>query len=90
VGKTSAFHVTEVLRVSLEENLAMIGESVGHLRAAGRDVIYDAEHFFDGWKLDRDYALKTVRAAAEAGAALVVMCDTNGGTMPEEIAAITR
>ncbi len=90
VGKTSAFHVTEVLRVSLEENLAMIADSVRYLREAGREVIYDAEHFFDGWKLDPDYALKTVRAAAEAGASIVVMCDTNGGTMPEEIARITR
>lgn len=90
VGKTSAFHVTEVLRVSLEENLAMIAETVGYLREAGREVIYDAEHFFDGWKLDPEYALKTVKAAAEAGASTIVMCDTNGGTMPEEIAAITR
>ncbi len=90
VGKTSAFHVTEVLRVTLEENLAMISESVEHLREAGRKVIYDAEHFFDGWKLNPEYALSTVRAAAEAGAELIVMCDTNGGSMPEEIAAITR
>jgi 2-isopropylmalate synthase len=90
VGKTSAFHVTEVLRVSLEENLAMIAETIRYLREAGREVIYDAEHFFDGWKLDSDYALKTVKAAAEAGACSIVMCDTNGGTMPEEIAAITR
>jgi len=90
VGKTSAFHVTEVLRVSLEENLAMIADSVRYLREAGREVIYDAEHFFDGWKLDPEYALKTVRAAAEAGANVIVMCDTNGGSMPEEIAAITR
>ncbi len=90
VGKTSAFHVTEVLRVSLEENLAMIAETIRYLRDAGREVIYDAEHFFDGWKLDSDYALRTVKAAAEAGAGTIVMCDTNGGTMPEEIAAITR
>ncbi len=90
VGKTSAFHVTEVLRVTLEENLAMIADSVRYLCEAGREVIYDAEHFFDGWKLDPEYALKTVRAAAEAGASIVVMCDTNGGSMPEEIAAITR
>lgn len=90
VGKTSAFHATEVLRVSLEENLAMISDSVRYLVEAGREVIYDAEHFFDGWKLNPDYALATVRAAAEAGARLVVMCDTNGGTMPEEIAELTR
>jgi 2-isopropylmalate synthase len=90
VGKTSSFHATEVLRVSLEENLAMIRDTVGYLRECGREVIYDAEHFFDGWKLDPEYAAKTVRAAAEAGACLVVLCDTNGGTMPEEIAALTK
>lgn len=90
VGKTSAFHVTEVLRVSLEENLAMIRETVKYLCDSGREVIYDAEHFFDGWKLDPAYAAKTVRAAAEAGAWIVVMCDTNGGSMPEEIAQLTK
>ncbi len=90
VGKTSSFHATEVLRVSLEENLAMITETLRYLRDCGRDIIYDAEHFFDGWKLDADYAAKTVRAAAEAGASLIVLCDTNGGTMPDEIAAMTR
>ncbi len=90
VGKTSAFHVTEVLRVSLDENLAMIAESVRQLREAGREVIYDAEHFFDGWKLNPEYALATVRAAVEAGSSLSVMCDTNGGSMPEEIADMTR
>jgi 2-isopropylmalate synthase len=90
VGKTSAFHATEVLRVTLEENLAMISDSVRHLCESGREVIYDAEHFFDGWKLNPEYALSTVRAAAEAGAKLIVMCDTNGGTMPEEIVAMTR
>jgi 2-isopropylmalate synthase len=90
VGKTSAFHATEVLRVSLEENLAMISETVKYLRDQAREVIYDAEHFFDGWKLDPEYAAKTVRAAAEAGASLVVLCDTNGGSMPEEVARLTK
>lgn len=89
VGKTSDFHVSEVLRVTLDENLAMISETVAHFRQAGRQVIYDAEHFFDGWKANREYALKTVRAAAEAGASLVVLCDTNGGSMPEEVSEIT-
>jgi 2-isopropylmalate synthase len=89
VGKTSVFHVVEVLRVSLEENLAMIAETVAYLRAQGRRVIYDAEHFFDGWKLDAEYAVQTIRAAAQAGAETVVLCDTNGGTMPEEIARYT-
>jgi 2-isopropylmalate synthase len=90
VGKTSEFHVTEVLRVSLEENLAMIHETVAYLREMGRDVIYDAEHFFDGWKANPDYARKTIQAAVEGGAMIVVMCDTNGGSMPEEVAALTR
>ncbi|MDZ4658008.1 MAG: citramalate synthase [Bythopirellula sp.] len=90
VGKTSDFHATEVLGVSLEENLAMIRDTVAFLREQGRDVIYDAEHFFDGWKANPEYAAKTIQAAAEAGASIIVMCDTNGGTMPEEIAAITR
>lgn len=90
VGKTSAFHVREVLRVSLEENLAMIAETIEYLHKAGREVIYDAEHFFDGWKLDPDYGERTVRAAADAGAAMIVLCDTNGGTMPEEVAIMTR
>ncbi|HEV2968985.1 MAG TPA: citramalate synthase [Pirellulales bacterium] len=90
VGKTSAFHATEVLRVSLDENLAMIADSVRFLRQAGREVIYDAEHFFDGWKSNPDYARQTIQTAAAAGARLVVLCDTNGGSMPEEIAALTK
>jgi 2-isopropylmalate synthase len=90
VGKTSDFHVNEVLRVSLEENLAMIRETIAFLREAGRDVIYDAEHFFDGWKANPDYARQTIRAAVDGGASIVVMCDTNGGSMPEEVAALTR
>lgn len=90
VGKTSDFHATRVLRVSLEENLAMIRESVALLAAAGREVIYDAEHFFDGWKANPDYARQTILAAAEAGAGRIVLCDTNGGSLPEEIAQRTR
>lgn len=88
VGKTSDFHVTEVLNVSLEENLAMIRDSVGFLSSIGKEVIYDAEHFFDGWKANPEYAAKTISAAAEGGANLVTLCDTNGGTMPEEIARL--
>ncbi len=90
VGKTSEFHVTEVLRVTPEENLAMIAESTAYLIGQGREVIYDAEHFFDGWKLNPDYALRTLLAAVEAGASTVVLCDTNGGSMPEEVAELTR
>jgi len=90
VGKTWDFHVTDVLRVSLEENLEMIADSVRVLRDAGREVIYDAEHFFDGWKANPEYAARTIRAADEAGAKMVVLCDTNGGSMPEEVAELTR
>lgn len=90
VGKTWDFHVTEVLNVSLEENLAMIRESVAFLAGCGREVIYDAEHFFDGFKANPEYAAKTIAAAAEGGARLVALCDTNGGTMPEEIARLVK
>ncbi len=87
VGKTSAFHVSEVLGVSREENVAMIADTVAHLVAAGREVFYDAEHFFDGWKLDPTYSAETLLAAARAGATRIVLCDTNGGTLPDEIAS---
>ena len=87
VGKTWDLHVTEVLRVSLEENLAMIRDSVSYLCSQGRRVFYDAEHFFDGWKANPEYALQTVTAASEAGAEMIVCCDTNGGNLPEGIAA---
>lgn len=87
VGKTWDLHVFEVLRVDEAENLAMIRDSVSFLVGEGRHVIYDAEHFFDGYKGNPEFAMKTLRAAAEAGAALLCLCDTNGGTMPEEIAA---
>ena len=90
VGKTSLFQVTEILRTTAEENLAMIGESIAHLVAAGRDVIFDAEHFFDGWKVDPDCSLQAIREAHRAGARMIVLCDTNGGSMPDEIAQITR
>jgi 2-isopropylmalate synthase len=86
VGKTSDLHVREVLQVSPSENLAMIGESVAFLVAHGREVIYDAEQFFDGWKRNPEYALSTLRAAA--GARLLCLCDTNGGTMPDELVEI--
>jgi 2-isopropylmalate synthase len=85
VGKTSEFHVKEVLRVTPQENLDMIADTVGYVARAGREVIYDAEHFFDGWKLDPNYAEQTIRAAADAGAQLVVLCDTNGGTCPRRL-----
>lgn len=87
VGKTWDYHATEVLRVTLEENLDMIGESTEFLARRG-EVIYDAEHFFDGWKANPQYAAKTIQTAAKAGAAWIVLCDTNGGAMPEEITRI--
>lgn len=86
VGKSWDFQATEVLNVSLEENLRMIADSIGFLAANVPEVIHDAEHFFDGFKRNPDYALKTIQAAAEAGASWVVLCDTNGGTMPDEVA----
>ena len=88
-GKTWSLHVTEVLRTTLAENLAMIADSVRYFKQAGKEVIYDAEHFFDGYKDDAQYALATLTAAQDAGADMVVLCDTNGGTMPAEISRIT-
>ncbi len=87
-GKTWDFHVTHALRVSLDDNIEMIRTSVAHLKSKGKEVIYDAEHFFDGFKANEGYALATIRAAAEAGAETVVLCDTNGGTLPMEFPAI--
>lgn len=88
VGKTHDFHVTTALGVSLDENLAAIADSVAHLVALGREALFDAEHFFDGYKANRDYALACIEAALAAGARWVVLCDTNGGTLPSEIHAI--
>jgi 2-isopropylmalate synthase len=81
-GKSSALHVTDVLRTTLDENLHMIEESVSYLVGQGRRVVYDAEHFFDGFVADAAYAIETLRAAARGGAEIVVLCDTNGGTLP--------
>src|ERR1700722_18581411 len=89
-GKTSMLHVKEVLRCTPEENLAMIGDTVKFLKDNGKFVVYDAEHCFDGYKLDPDYALATWQAAEKAGADFVVLCDTNGGCLPDEVEAITR
>jgi 2-isopropylmalate synthase len=85
VGKASVLHVEKVVRVSREENLAMIAESVAFLAGAGKRVLLDAEHFFDGFALDPGYALDCLRAAAGAGAERVVLCDTNGGSLPPQI-----
>ncbi|GGL93678.1 citramalate synthase [Pseudooceanicola nanhaiensis] len=88
VGKTHDFHVEKALEITLDENVANIRESIAHLVAQGREALFDAEHFFDGWKANRDYALDCIRAAHEAGARWVVLCDTNGGTLPVEIGRI--
>jgi 2-isopropylmalate synthase len=87
VGKTWDLHVRDVLNTTPEENLHMIADSVACCKRAGREVFYDAEHFFDGFRHNPRYALQTLQAAEEAGATVIILCDTNGGTLPEEIAA---
>lgn len=89
VGKTHDFHVTEALGISLDENLDNIRASIAHCVAQGREALFDAEHLFDGYKANPDYAIACLRAARDAGARWIVLCDTNGGTMPEEIGRIT-
>jgi 2-isopropylmalate synthase len=89
-GKTWLLHVKEVLRTTPEENLAMIRDTVQHLKHHGKFVIYDAEHGFDGYKDNRNYALATWKAAQEAGADVIVLCDTNGGSLPADVDSITR
>ncbi|HEY6722696.1 MAG TPA: citramalate synthase [Polyangiaceae bacterium] len=89
-GKSWTLHVTDVLRISLDENLKLIEESVAFLKQAGRRVIYDAEHFFDGYLADPSYALETLRAAIRGGAEVVVLCETNGGRLPWDVAEIVE
>ena len=89
VGKTWALHLEKVTKVSREENLAMIGDSVAFCRAHDKQVIYDAEHFFDAWREDAGYATECLRAAAEAGATNVTLCDTNGSSLPHQVAEAT-
>ncbi|MDX2254153.1 MAG: citramalate synthase [Pseudanabaenaceae cyanobacterium bins.39] len=88
-GKSWDLHVTEGLRTTLTENLAMIADTIAYLKSHDRQIIYDAEHWFDGYKQNPDYALETLKTAFDAGAEWFVLCDTNGGTLPEEIAEIT-
>ena len=90
VCKTSLLHVTEILRTTPEENLAMIRDTVQYLVESGREVIFDGEHTFDGYKLDPEYTTKCYQTADEAGASYLVLCDTNGGTLPSEVAEITK
>src|SRR3954465_9175986 len=89
-GKTWLLHVREVLQTTLEKNLRMIADTVRFLKSRGKFVVYDAEHCFDGFTEDRAYALATLRAAEEAGADVVALCDTNGGSLPGHVAWITR
>ena len=89
VGKSWDFHVTEALRTTLDEGVAMVGESVAFLASAGLRVFFDAEHFFDGYKANPEYALRVLEAAMVNGADCVVLCDTNGGSLPHEVQRIT-
>jgi 2-isopropylmalate synthase len=86
-GKTWDLHVEKIMNNNLEDNLKMIKESVAYFKENGREIIYDAEHFFDGYRDNREYALETLAAAFEGGASFLVLCDTNGGTMPHEVGA---
>ena len=89
-GKSWDFHATEILEVSLDENLCMIKDTIGYLRDNGKTVFFDAEHFFDGYNSNPDYALTTLQTAIDAGAVGVCLCDTNGNTFPDEIFSITQ
>ncbi|MBO0836375.1 MAG: citramalate synthase [Actinobacteria bacterium] len=88
VGKSWTLHVDEALRTTRAENLAMVADSIAYMAAAGRRVVFDAEHFFDGYHADRGYALEVLSAAAEAGSDTLVLCDTNGGTLPDDVSRI--
>jgi 2-isopropylmalate synthase len=90
VGKSHDYHVTQALGISLEENLENIHASFAHLVTEGREALFDAEHFFDGYKANPDYALKALHAALDAGCRWIVLCDTNGGALPHEVSEITK
>lgn len=89
-GKSWSFQVTEIIKTTLDENIQMIKDTIGYLCGNGKEVFFDAEHFYDGYKENKDYAMATIKAAEEAGAKAVVLCDTNGGTLPQEIYDITK
>lgn len=89
-GKSWSFQVTEIIKTTLDENIQMIKDTIKYLCENGKEVFFDAEHFFDGYKENKDYAMATLKAAEEAGAKVVVLCDTNGGTLPQEIYDITK
>ena len=89
-GKSWDYQVTDILRTTLDENLRMIASTIAFLKGQGKEVVFDAEHFYDGYRANADYALKTLQAAADAGADVLALCDTNGGTFPNEIFEITQ
>ncbi len=89
-GKSWDYQVTHILRTTLEENMAMIGDTIRFLKQQGKEVVFDAEHFFDGYKANAEYAMQSLQAAAEAGADVLCLCDTNGGTFPDEIFTVTQ
>jgi 2-isopropylmalate synthase len=89
-GKSWDFHVDVAIKTTLEENLRMIADTIAHLRSHGRRVLYDAEHFFDGFRANSEYALSTLQAAARAGAETIILCDTNGGTLPEQVSEVVQ
>src|SRR5206468_8647216 len=90
VGKCWDYHVTEALRTTLDEGVAMVGDSVEFLHAAGLRVLFDAEHFFDGYRGNPEFSLRVLEAAAAQGASRLVLCDTNGGTLPFDVERIVR
>ena len=87
-GKTWDFHVTDALKITLDENLELVEDSIRFLKKSGKEVIFDAEHFFDGYKSNPKYAVKVLKAAEKGGADILCLCDTNGGTLPSEIGKI--
>ncbi len=89
-GKSWDYQVTDILRTTLEENLGMIADTVAYLTSQGKEVVFDAEHFFDGYKANSEYAMQTLQAAADGGASVLCLCDTNGGTFPNEVLEITK
>ena len=89
-GKSWDYQVTDILRTTLDENLAMIGDTIAYLKTQGKEVVFDAEHFYDGYKANSEYALRTLQSAVDAGADVLALCDTNGGTFPNEVFGITQ
>ncbi len=89
-GKSWDYQVTDILRTTLQENLDMIADTIGYLKSQGKEVVFDAEHFFDGYKVNPEYAMQTLQTAVQAGADVLCLCDTNGGTFPDEVSVITK